>query len=99
MMFILSLYLTTVYALQSHVNMNTNRMISIRKSISVFQDLCFRESQNYRVWKGPPQVVKSTPCKAGPLQQAAEIGIQVRLEYLQRRRIHNLPGQPVPVLH
>ena len=28
------------------------------------------------------------------LQQAVEAG----LEYLQRRRLHNLPGQPVPVL-
>ena len=38
-------------------------------------------------------------CKAGSLQQVAQVGIQVGL-YLQRR-IHNLPrpGQPVPVLH
>jgi len=38
-------------------------------------------------------------CKAGPLQQATQAGIQADPEYLQRRRIHNLPGQPVPVLH
>ena len=37
------------------------------------------------------------PCKAG-LQQAAQVSVQMSLEYLQRRRIHNLPGQPVPVL-
>ena len=35
------------------------------------------------------------PCKAGSLQQ---VGVQVGLEYLQRRRIHSPWGQPVPVL-
>ena len=33
------------------------------------------------------------------LQQAAQDLVQAGLEYLQRRRLHNLPGQPVPVLH
>jgi len=37
--------------------------------------------------------------KQGHLQQAAQDLVQAGLEYLQRRRIHNLPGQPVPVLH
>ena len=37
--------------------------------------------------------------KQGHLQQAAQDFVQVGLEYLQRRRLHNLPGQPVPVLH
>jgi len=36
--------------------------------------------------------------KQGRLQQAAQDCIQVGLKYLQRRRLHNLPGQPVPVL-
>ena len=36
--------------------------------------------------------------KQGHLQQAAEDLIQAGLEYFQRRRLHNLPGQPVPVL-
>jgi len=36
--------------------------------------------------------------KQGHLQQAAQDLVQGGLEYLQRRRIHNLPGQPVPVL-
>jgi len=36
--------------------------------------------------------------KQGHLQQAAEDVVQADLEYLQRRRLHNLPGQPVPVL-
>jgi len=36
--------------------------------------------------------------KQGHLQQAAEDLVLVGLEYLQRKRLHNLPGQPVPVL-
>jgi len=36
--------------------------------------------------------------KQGHLQQAAQDLVQVGLEYLQRRRLHNLPGQPVPAL-
>ena len=36
--------------------------------------------------------------KQGHLQQAAQDPVQAGLEYLQRRRLHNLPGQPVPVL-
>jgi len=36
--------------------------------------------------------------KQGHLQQAVQDLVQVGLEYLQRRRLHNLPGQPVPVL-
>ena len=34
----------------------------------------------------------------GHLQQAAQDRVQAGLEYLQRRRLHHLPGQPVPVL-
>jgi len=36
--------------------------------------------------------------KQDHLQQAAQDLVQVGLEYLQRRTLHNLPGQPVPVL-
>ena len=36
--------------------------------------------------------------KQGHLQQAEQDIVQAGLEYLQRRRIHNLPGQPVPGL-
>ena len=35
--------------------------------------------------------------KQGYLQQAIEDLVQAGLEYLQRRRLHSLPGQPVPV--
>jgi len=36
--------------------------------------------------------------KQGHLQQAAQDRVQAGLEYLQRRRLHNLPVQPVPGL-
>jgi len=36
--------------------------------------------------------------KQGHLLQAAQDCIQEGLEYLQRRRLHHLPAQPVPVL-
>ena len=36
--------------------------------------------------------------KQGHPEQAVEDLVQAGLEYLQRRRLHNLPGQPVPVL-
>jgi len=38
------------------------------------------------------------PPKQGHLQQAAQDRVQAGLEYLQRRRLHHLPGQPIPVL-
>jgi len=38
------------------------------------------------------------PAKAGFLQQVAQVGIQMGLEYLQRRELHNLSGQPDPVV-
>jgi len=37
--------------------------------------------------------------KQGHLQQTAQDRVQEGPEYLQRRRLHSLPGQPVPVLH
>jgi len=36
--------------------------------------------------------------KQGHPEQAAQDLVQAGLEYLQTRRIHNLPGQPVPGL-
>jgi len=60
-------------------------------------------SQNHRmVGVGRDLCRSSSPTllpKEGHLQQAAEDLVQVGLEYLQRSRLHNLPGQPVPVLH
>jgi len=37
--------------------------------------------------------------KQGHLPQAAQDLVQAGFDYLQRRRLHNLPGQPVPVRH
>ena len=59
----------------------------------------FLKSQNHMGWKGPLEIIETNPpAKAGSLHQVAQVGVQARLEYLQRRRLHNLPGQPVPVL-
>jgi len=61
------------------------------------------ESQNHRiVGVGRDLCGSSSPIlllKQGHPEQAAEDLVQVGLEYLQRRRLHNLPGQPGPVLH
>jgi len=60
------------------------------------------ESQNHRMFGvGRDLCGSSSPTplpKQGHLQQATEDLVQVSLEYLQRRTLHNLPGQPVPVL-
>jgi len=56
------------------------------------------ESQNHRM-VGVGRASGPTPLpKEVHLQQAAQDLLQVSLEYLQRRRLHNLSGQPVPVL-
>jgi len=55
------------------------------RMLGVGRDLCGSPSPTF------------TP-KKGHLQQAAENHVQAGLEYLQRRRLHNLPGHPVPVL-
>jgi len=60
------------------------------------------ESQNHRM-VGVGRVLcgsssSTPPLKQDHLQQPAQDLVQAGLEYCQRRRIHNLPGQPVPVL-
>jgi len=60
------------------------------------------ESQNHRmVGTGKDLCGSSRPTplpKQGHLQQAAQDLIQEGFEYLQRKRLHNPSGQPVPVL-
>ena len=57
------------------------------------------QNQNCRGWKGSLEIIEfNPPAKAGPLQHAAQVGVLAGLEYLQRRRLRSLPGQPVPVL-
>ena len=60
------------------------------------------ESQNHRMVGVGRDLCGSSPTslpKQGHLQQAAQDLVQAGLEYLQRRRLHSLSGQPVPVLH
>ena len=57
------------------------------------------ELQNCKGWKGPPEIKSNPPAKAGPRQQAAQVGVQVGLECLQRRGLYNPPGQPIQALH
>jgi len=54
-----------------------------RRMVAVGRDLCGSSSP---------------VLKQGHLKEAAQDLVQEGLEYLQRRRLHNLPGQPVPVL-
>jgi len=66
-------------------------------------ELVVQFSQNHRmVGVGRDLWGSSSPTlllKQGRLQQAAKDLVQTGLEYLQRRRLHQLPGQLVPVLH
>ena len=66
------------------------------------QYLFITESQNHRiVGVGRDLCGSYSPTllpKQGHLQQAAQDLVQAGLEYLQRRRLHNPPGQPVPGL-
>ena len=57
-------------------------------------------AENHRMFEvGRDLCGSSSPTplpKQGHLQQAAQDLVQAGLEYLQRRRLHNLSGQPVP---
>jgi len=67
------------------------------------QSLSSRDSQNHRMFEVGRDLCGSsgpTPLlKQGHPEQAAQDLVQAGLEYLQRRRLHSLPGQPGPVLH
>ena len=71
-----------------------------KQTVAVFHRIT--ESQNHRmVGVGRDLCGSSSPPplpKQGHLQQAAQDLVQAGLEYLQRRRLHNPSGQPVPVL-
>ena len=62
----------------------------------------FAVSQNHRMFGVGRALQRSsspTPLpQQGHLQQAAQDLVQAGFEYLQRRGLHSLPGQPVPVL-
>ena len=58
--------------------------------------VAYTESQHGRGWQGPLWVPQCHPLpKQGHAEQGAQDRVQAGLEYLQRRRFHNLPGQPV----
>jgi len=61
-----------------------------------------KKLQNHRMFRvGRDLCGSSSPIplpKQGDLQQAAQDLVQAGLEYLQRRRLHKVPGQPVPGL-
>jgi len=61
-----------------------------------------RITQNHRMFGvGRDLWGSSSPTvlpKQGHLEQVAQDFVQVDFEYLQRRSLHNVPGQPVPVL-
>jgi len=56
------------------------------------------ESQNHRMVGVGRDLCGSSSPKQGHPEQAAQDLVQAGLEYLQRRRLHGLPGQPVPGL-
>ena len=60
------------------------------------------ESQNHRMVRVGRKLCGSSSTspllKQGHLQQAAQDLVQAGLEYVQRRRLHHLTGQPVPGL-
>ena len=70
---------------KAYTNKGIHRITQNHRMFGVRRDLCGSSSP--------------TPLpKQGHLQQAAQDLVQAGLEYLQRRRLHSLPGQPVPVL-
>jgi len=74
-----------------------------RTADPILTNKVFTESQNHRiVGVGRDLCGSSSPTplpKHGLLQQAAQELVQAGPEHLKRGRLHNLPGQPVPVLH
>jgi len=84
----------------SHLSIFLQLKGNTHKSGGLYSD--FTESQNHgMVGVGRDLCGSSSPTsllKQGHLQQAAQDLVQGDLEYLQRRRIHDLFGQLVPVL-
>jgi len=79
------------------------RFHSARADIRLgFPGLCWPFTQNHRMFGvGRDLCGSSSPPplpKQGHPEQAAQDLVRVGLEYLQRWRLHNPSGQPVPVL-
>ena len=56
-----------------------------------------RESWNCRCWKGPLEITESNPMQSRPPTAGCTGRCPDGSWNLERRRIHNLPGQPFPV--
>ena len=81
---------------------STPEILFVVLEITADSEMLPVESQNHRiVGVGRDLCGSSSPTplpKQGHLQQAAQDLVQAGLEYLQRSRLHNLPGQPGPGL-
>jgi len=92
-----------LFALSLQVFIDTDKIppsLLFSKLTSPALSVCHRitESQNGRVGRDLCGSSSPTPLpKQDHLQQAAQDLVQAGLD-LQRSRLHNLPGQPVPVL-
>ena len=80
-----------------------NPCVTSRRFLNRGRDQKFLvKSQDHRiVGVGRDHCGSSSPIllpKQGHLQQAAQDLVQAGLDYFQRRRLHNLPGQPVKPL-
>ena len=74
---------------------------TISKAFMPFQDMVGKSQYHSMVGVGRDLCGSSSPTplpKQGHPEQAAQDHIQAGLEYLQRSRLHNLPGQPGPGL-
>lgn len=59
----------------------------------------FTQSQKLWDWKRSLETIQSSSSvKGGHPEQVSQEHVQVSFEPLQRGRLHDLPGQPVPVL-
>jgi len=75
---------------------SSNEKVQCEQGLESYKGHRITESQNGRDLCGSSS---PTPLpKHGCLQQITQDLVQVGLEYLQRTRLHHLPGQPVPVL-
>lgn len=52
--------------------------------------------KNCRSLKQPLEIKSYSPAKVDSVPQVAQVGVQIGLESLRRRRLHNLTGQSFP---
>ena len=94
----LSLYLLWCTVVQAWPDGRSKSKKRFKKPVAHKSPERERTSQNHRMF-GVGRDLCGSPSpsplpKQGHLQQAAQDLVQAGLEYLQRRRLHNLPGTP-----